>query len=99
MVKAWIGGKDGVVLLTNEFKHSVNKRKGCTYHKNELYFLCPTPMSCSRMEIVSLHSTLITKIWNSKSYLLHKSHTHIYNPKISSPIEITTIAILSSNVL
>jgi hypothetical protein len=97
MVEVWIGGKDGVVLM-NEFKHNMNKRKGCTYHKNELYFLCPTLMSCSRMEIVSLHSTLITKFWNSKSYLLHKSHTHIYNLKIPSSIEITTIAILSINV-
>jgi len=48
--------------MTNEFQHNVNKRKGSTYRKNELHFLCPTPMSCSRMEIVSLHSTLITKI-------------------------------------
>ncbi len=85
---------DGVALITNEFKRNVNKRKECTYHKNELYFLCPTPLSCSRME--NCFITFYIDYKNLKFKVL--SLTHIYNPKIPSPIEITTIAILSTNL-
>jgi hypothetical protein len=40
MVDAWIGGMDGVALMTNEFKHNVNKRKGVhTTRMNYIFYV------------------------------------------------------------